>query len=122
MVSHLSDGVLSTRTSQHPTTSTASDYQSACTSSSRTAGADTGTQATGTDLTEVFRGAEDLTLGCGYIFASAGDDEHWFLAAYWGLDVRVRLSSQRLYLRPYTQTRPQTTVSKFIPATGHTVF
>ena len=56
--------------------------------------------ARGADLRKVLGGRKDLPLRCGDVLRTAGDDEHRLLATYWGLDVRVRLCSQRLDFAP----------------------
>ena len=65
-----------------------------------TGGSAGGAEPAGADLAEVLRGAEYLALGGGHVLPAPGHHEDRLLAAHRRLDVRVRLRSQRLDLRP----------------------
>lgn len=48
------------------------------------------------DLGEMLGRRQDLPLGFGDVFLTAGYHEHRLFASYWGLDVRVRFGTEGL--------------------------
>jgi len=70
----------------------------------------------------VLRGRQYFLLGGGDVFAAAGDDERWLVAARRGLDVRVGLGAQGFDLATYMRPSHAHAPSYITAATNLTSF